>query len=160
MQPHSYYNATVAFSGRAVTDMFGATMCTIWAFRQHPNIVFCTSPTDPCSCTGGGFDIFTIYCNKSVAGGNISSNVSSDNGTTSNAVVVATTQIERGSIFDAIDSNAVIIFISIGALVIIVLIFGQARASIASGKANDARAIAEAKVLELREANLKIRKEL
>ena len=140
--------------------MFMATVGTIWAFRQHLNIIFCTSPTDPCSCTGGGFDIFTIYCNKSVVGGNISNNVSSENGTTSTAAVVATAQIERGSIFDAIDSNAVIIFISIGSLVVIVLIFGQARALIDSANANDARAVAEAKILELRETNLKIRKEL
>ena len=93
------------------------------------------------------------------------SNVSdsfSDNVTTADAVVSIATeaQTKRTSIFDAVDSNAVIIFTSIGALVIIVLIFGQARAIIATANAKDARALAEAKLVELRETNLKIRKEL
>ena len=93
------------------------------------------------------------------------SNVSdsfSDNVTTADAVVSIATeaQTKRASIFDAVDSNAVIIFTSIGALVIIVLIFGQARAIIATANADDARAIAEAKLVELRETNLRIRNEL
>ena len=152
---------TVAFTGRAALDISSATVVTVWAFRQLPSFVFCASSTDPCSCTGGGFEIFATYCNKSFAGANTTTIVSSSkNGTDAAVADVAKVYTERGSIFDSVDSNAVIIFVSIGALVIIVLIFGQARASIASARANDARAMAEAKVLELRETNLKIRKEL
>ena len=158
--PHS----TVAFSGRAAFDITLTTLATVWAFRQHPNFIFCTSATDPCSCVGGGFDIYATYCNTTVVVlnvSNVSSDNSSDNVTTAVAVAVANEAMaERTGIFDAVDSNAVIIFTSIGALVIIVLIFGQARAFIATANAKDARALAEAKLVELRETNLKIRKEL
>jgi len=75
-------------------------------------------------------------------------------------VAIAEAQAKGVSILDAVDSNAVVIFISIGALIVVVLIFGQAKAYIESAKANDARAVAEAKVVKLREANLKIRNEL
>ena len=161
---HHHVFIAVAFTGVAVMNTVLSIQSTVWAFRQHPNFIFCTSPTDPCSCVGGGFNIFATYCNKTVVVVNISnvSYSSSDNVTiTADAVVVATeAQTMRVSIFDAVDSNAVIIFTSIGALVIIVLIFGQARAIIATANANDAKAIAEAKLIELRETNLKIRKEL
>ena len=149
----------VGFTGVALMNIILSTVCTVWAFRQHPNIIFCSSSTDPCSCVGGGFDIFAAYCNASAVVVNVS-NASSDNSTVAVAVVAKNGQIERMSISDALDSNAMVIFTSIGALVIVVVIFGQARAFIATANANNARARAEAEAAELREINLKIRKEL
>ena len=145
-----------------MTSSIGATVCTAWAFRQHPNVIFCASPTDPCSCIGGGFDIFAIYCNSSAVIQGNASNFSSENMSTAVVVHVAAAeaQTQQVSLLDAVDGNAIIIFISIGALIVVVLIFGQARAFIAAASANDARAMAEAKLVEVRETNLKIRKEL
>ena len=146
----------------AVCNSVMATFATVWAFRQHPNFIFCSSPTDPCSCTGGGFDIFAAFCNKSNSSNRAGNATNGSSGNISKAVDVAVADALTAhvSILDAVDDNAIVIFISIGALIVVILIFGQARALIEWANANDARAIAEAKVVKLRETNLKVREEL
>ena len=102
--------------------------------------------------------MFDDFCNSVITGGN-TTNTSVDSNATG-MVKTSMAQAEHVSILEIVDSNARIVFISIGALIVVVLIFGHARAHIASAKANDARALAEAKLVTLREANLRIRKEL
>ena len=51
-----------AFWGQHVFDGLLATTVVIWAFKLVPTAIWCTSPTDPCSCTGGGFEIYESFC--------------------------------------------------------------------------------------------------
>merc|ERR1711965_1110742 len=38
-----------------------------WAFSTLPTPFFCTSQHDPCSCVGGGFQIFRPLCNAATS---------------------------------------------------------------------------------------------
>ena len=67
---------------------------------------------------------------------------------------------KRAGSFIVIDQNATIIFVSIGGLVLAVVIFAQARLQYELARANDARALAEVHVAQLREANINIRKQI
>ncbi len=56
-------------------NFFGVHLCStlnalafgFWAFTTLPTPVFCTSQHDPCSCKGGGFQIFKPFCDAAAA---------------------------------------------------------------------------------------------
>ena len=52
----------VNFFAFHVTGSLLALGAAFWAFSNLPTPVFCVSQHDPCSCVGGGFDIFTPLC--------------------------------------------------------------------------------------------------
>ena len=45
-----------------------ALMSAFWAFSSLPSPFFCTSQHDPCSCVGGGFQIFQPLCEAADSG--------------------------------------------------------------------------------------------
>ena len=50
------------FFGLHVSCNLVALAFAFWAFSTLPTPFFCTSQHDPCSCTGGGFQIFRPLC--------------------------------------------------------------------------------------------------
>ena len=56
-------------------NFFGVHLCSnlfalqvaFWSFSTLPTPFFCTSQHDPCSCVGGGFQIFKPLCDAAAA---------------------------------------------------------------------------------------------
>ena len=75
------------FFGLHVVGNLFALALAFWAFSTLPTPLFCTSQHDPCSCVGGGFQIFTPLCDAATSSEeaikDLQSNAtnSSDNGT-------------------------------------------------------------------------------
>ena len=66
-----------AYLFRMWSESIGGIMLVLWAFRLTPTVVFCTSPGDPCSCTGGGFEIYAPFCNVTALPNGSSANTTS-----------------------------------------------------------------------------------
>ena len=95
----------------------------MWAFRQIPTIAFCTSPTDPCSCTGGGFELYEIICNATAAAANSNETTSAAN-ESSIASLTDAAKTEYGGITDAlgVDADLIVVSVSIGILIVVVFV--------------------------------------
>ena len=55
------------FFGTHVVSNLMALNAVFWAFSTLPTPFFCTSQHDPCSCMGGGFQIFQPFCGASAS---------------------------------------------------------------------------------------------
>ena len=69
--------APLSFNACFTNIHFTIIIFQLWAFRASPSAFFCTNPTDACTCSGGGFDLYTPFCTSSTSGGgkiNITSN--------------------------------------------------------------------------------------
>ena len=115
----------VAFWGVAVTNNFIAIYGVVWAFKQVPTVAFCTSPTDPCSCKGGGFEIYETFCNATAAIDN--SNETFAVNESSVAVLTSEARTEYKGIFEALGVDAAIIIVSVGVGILVVVVFVLAR---------------------------------
>ena len=149
----------VGFWGIAVVNSLMATSASIWAFKQVPTIAFCTSPTDPCSCKGGGFEIFETFCNATTAIDNSNEKSAPANESTI-ASLANEARSEYKGIFKALGVDAAIIIVSIAVGILVVVVFFVARIILKLAKANDEKAKAEQRAAELRESNLKIQDQL
>ena len=56
-----------SFFGAHVSTHLIAVAAAFWAFSTLPTRIFCTSQQDPCSCAGGGFQIFKPLCDAAAA---------------------------------------------------------------------------------------------
>ena len=143
-----------AFWGGIVFQGFVAIMSTCWAFKLIPNAIFCTSPTDPCSCLGGGFEIYNRFCNKT-----------NDNRTKAPSVDQA--EKEFKGIFDALEGDSETILVSVGMVALTAAVFALAHSQLKVTEIKRVRdALETEKVLlleqkvELQEQNKKIQDEL
>ena len=50
------------FMGWLVCDSLIALGLCLWTFILAPSPIFCTSSFDPCTCSGGGFEIYRVLC--------------------------------------------------------------------------------------------------
>ena len=128
---------------------------------------------DPCSCTGGGFDIYAPFCkaisslvsaadsNATSSSSSSSSSPSAENATiTANRARLQTAQTEFPGIFSALEGKTTLILVSVGTLILVVIVFTFARVYVAYLQAGDARALAEASAAREREENLRLKEEL
>ena len=136
-----------------------------------PTPIFCVSP-DPCSCTGGGFELYEPICAAHKTNNPSINNTNATLGKTSTNIT--NIENEYGSLFDFLGDDTTTVLVSVGVVVLIGVVFALVRLLLGlrtataeaqreraeAENANEARAIAEAEVIELREANVKIRKEL
>ena len=148
----------LAFWGVAVTNSFLSIYASIWAFKQVPTIAFCTSPTDPCSCKGGGFEIYETFCNATAAIDN--SNETSAVNESSVAVLTNEARTEYKGIFEALGVDAALIIVSIGVGILVIVVFVLARIVFELVKVKDEKAKAEQSAAELRETNLNMQNQL
>ena len=120
-----------AFWGVTLADSVVSITIMIWAFKQIPTAAFCTSSTDPCSCEGGGFEIYAPFCNAALF--NYESNETTSGASTSNVTTVKDVQAlqaaktEFPSIFDALAGKITVILVSVGVVVLVVVVFTFAR---------------------------------
>ena len=145
-----------AYLGRAVCDGMLATVITMWAFKLHPVAIFCTSPTDTCSCKGAGFEIFAPFCNGTAVAGNGTVVLNASR----SSALVEDAQSQYIGVFDDLGNSAVFIFVSVSTAIIIVVVFVVVRFVIALAKVGDEKAVVERRNKELLEANIKIQSEL
>ena len=108
-----------AFWGQTVIDGIGAVLMVVWAFKLYPNASFCTSPTDPCSCEGGGFEIYRDLC----------ASASQDYGNNTGNTTALAKQAEKEfqGLFDALSGDTTTVFVSVGVLILVVAVFAVAR---------------------------------
>ena len=106
---------------------------SIWAFRTIPNVFFCSSASDPCSCSGGGFEIYEKFCNVS------KQEITQANGTdTSNITfpdLKAQARAEYVSIVEALDDSGTVILVTTVVGIVIGLIFALVGAELDRRKA-------------------------
>ena len=156
-----------------LAQMWIAYGFALQAMVTIPTPIFCRS-IDPCSCEGGGFELYEPLC--AVAAAEAKGLNKTDTNASKTASRINTTQVQNEyvSLFDFLGNDTTTVLVSVGVIIIIGVTFtlarlllGLRRATAAAQRereeaenANKARASAEAKVLELRETNLKIRKEL
>ncbi len=109
-----------AFWGLFIMDGFVAALAATWAFKLIPNAAFCTSPTDPCSCNGGGFEIYDKFCNpESTKDGNETSN--------STTTIVDDARQEFQSVFDTlVNENTSATLVGVVAILTVITIFALA----------------------------------
>ena len=129
------------------TDLFSQSILAIsialWAFATVPTVVFCQSP-DPCSCSGGGFEIFAEFCQNETASAN----------------VTKIAKEEFGSVFEALDDDINTILASLVVTIIVVLVFAVAFQFNRADAARKERDEVEERRRELLKANAKIQEEL
>ena len=85
----------------------------------RPNILFCTSPVDPCSCSGGGYEIYEKLCfaKKTNDEREAKTNLNStEMATTSNDTDFNQAQAEFAGVFDALGDNTTAILVSLGVI--------------------------------------------
>ena len=101
-----------AFWGAHSMVCINAMTIALWAFSNTPVPIFCTS-SDPCSCTGGGFEIYGPICgaNTSAADANVS-----------HVMYMA----EYKPVFEFLGENAVFVIITFGILILVTFVFGAA----------------------------------
>ena len=128
-----------SFWGLAVADSLLAAHTILWGFKLLPSAAFCTSPKDPCSCSGGGFEIYAPFCQSwSATGSKESSNeTSSSLSNASSAASPATASAsaealsnaknEYSGLFSALAADTAIILISIGVVFVTIIVFTLAR---------------------------------
>ena len=128
-----------------------------------PTPIFCKSP-DPCSCTGGGFELYDAVCaegKRTNASINTTSNASLE--TNTNA---ASVEYEYASLFDFLGNDTATVLVSVGvifiigaAFVIMRLLVGVRRANKEKAEAQKRNSEIEATNFELLEQNEKIREQ-
>ena len=147
-----------AFFGADVFRGALAVTATIWAFKLFPNVVFCTSPTDPCSCKGGGFEIFEPFCNpeSSHPSGN---ETNGSNLTTATPASIEKAEKEFQGIFDALAGDSTTVLVSVGVVLLVAAVFAVARSQLFAAKAKKEKDEIEEQRLDLLDENEKMREE-
>ena len=86
---------------------------SIWCFKQFPTVIFCSNQKDPCTCTGGGFEIYDKFCLKPAT--NLTSvNVSG---------LGEAAKEEYQSIFDALAGDAGTVLLGITTVFVVTSVF-------------------------------------
>ena len=131
-----------AFWGLHIFDGFAAIWFAIWAFKLIPNTIFCTSAEDPCSCVGGGFEIYAKLCSRRA-----NTTFHTNSTLEVNSTLAGSNQVQNEfvGIFDALSGDATTVIISIAVIAVVASIFAITRAYQQSQRA-------ASKVVELEEA--------
>ena len=132
------------------------------AMATIPTPIFCSS-SDPCSCEGGGFELYAPLCAAaaaSAAGGVNTSNVSNNISNVSNEMKLTEVENEYVSLFDFLGEDTTTVLVSVGVVIIIGVIFALVRLLMNLRRAHDEKAIAQKRASELRRVNLKIQDQL
>ena len=132
----------------------------LFFFRLFPVALFCTSPTDACSCKGGGFEIYDSFCNANVGGAGESNLTSYSNANLTSSAIVASlrkSKLEYKGIFEVLEAEAATIAASVGAIILIAIVFSFVRVYIAYIQAHDAQTIAKMEAARDKEENLRLK---
>ena len=166
LQRHRWRANPVAYTGLAWIHSMSAIMITLWTFKLAPTAAFCSSPTDPCSCNGGGFEIYKRVCDafKNVRAANASTSSLTANSSTAGFQTakqdLQTAKEEYKGIFDALTGDIVVsIIVSVITIALVVVIFYLARTLIAYTNEKNVAAIAKRRASELQESNIKLQQQ-
>lgn len=132
---------------------FTHSPCIFTSLNNIPNFIFCTDP-NPCSCKGGGFEIFVPFCETESDG------VNATNSTATMGENVSVARDTYVSLFDELGQDTSVVIVSIAVLLATGGVFALARLSISLTKANEREVILLENEARLIEANEQIQKEL
>ena len=166
---HTTYSLTsadpYAFWLTHIGQMFAAYAFALQAMVTIPTPIFCESP-DPCSCTGGGFELYEPICAAAAAAREATkTNTTNSTNTTLkiNNINITQVQNEYVSLFDFLGNDTTTVLVSVGVVVIIGVVFalvrllmGLQRANEEKTKAQREQAEGEQQRLELLEQNKRI----
>ena len=122
--------------------------------------MFCSSLTDSCLCEGGGFGIYSPFCNTTSSLAKRNATQVSTNRTFRSNTALATAKDDFPSLFDALSGDVTVILVSVGVVVLIAVIFTFARLYVLYLSVDDALMAAELESIALREQNLRLKEEL
>lgn len=149
-----------AFWGLTITDSVLSISYVLFFFRLFPVALFCTSPRDACSCKGGGFEIYDPFCNATTTEAVESNLTSYSSGNRTSSATFASlrkSKAEYKGIFEVLEAEAATIATSVGAVILIAIVFSFVRVYIAYVQAHDAQTIAEMEAARDREENLRLK---
>ena len=96
----------------------------MWAFKIVPTAIFCVSPTDQCSCTSGGFDIYSKVCAAvELARSNKTGSASLENETAAEVQALQKAKQDYTNVFDALEGQGTTIFMGTGIVFITFVVF-------------------------------------
>ena len=125
-----------------------------WAFSTLPSVFFCSSPHDPCSCTGGSFEILKSFCNASISG-NTSALSNKNLEFTKNAA-----KREYVGVFESLENSSTTIIVTVVIIIIVALVFAVARSQLLATAVQRDRDEIEEQRVQLLEQNKRIQKQL
>ena len=139
-----------------IAQMWAAYSFALQAMVTIPTPIFCESP-DPCSCTGGGFELYEPICAAAAAAREaIKTNTTNSTNTTLkiNNINITQVQNEYVSLFDFLGNDTTTVLVSVGVVVIIGVTFALVRLLTGLRKAKEQK-----KALEVeKEKNDRIKK--
>ena len=100
-----------AILGWLAGDSLIALALTLWTFMLTPTPIFCTSSADPCSCSGGGFEIYSVFCAAAA-----DSNVSVAN-------LTAKAYEEYNAVPDFLAQNITSILLSFAVVIVVTMVY-------------------------------------
>ena len=148
------------FFGLHVMNSLMALYFSFWAFSNLPTPFFCTSQHDPCSCTGGGFEIFATFCEAAQEAESAANKTAPEASNKTLAKITAAAKSEYGGLFEALQSNSVIVIGTIVSIFVIGLVFALARSQFLAADAEREKDEIEVQRLDLLEQNSKIQSQL
>ena len=113
-----------AFWGMHFTQASCAYHYALQAMVTIPTPIFCASP-DPCSCIGGGFDLYTPICDEIAAAKGRNSTANST--TSLKSINMTAARGQYSTLFDFLGKDMTTVFVSIGVIIIIGVVFALLR---------------------------------
>ena len=139
----------ISFWGCSVSTTLFAVWYNLFAFSVIPTPFFCTSPTDVCSCTGGGFEMYAKFCDANAK-----------NDTSNLTATVNKAAEEYQDPISSLGPNLIVIIASIGAILMAILIVLLADSLLKLNKERALKYLAEKKKAEVLEKTAKIQEEM
>ncbi len=157
------------YLGVHVCSSLAALQMAFWAFSTLPSPFFCTSMTDPCSCRGGGFNIFKTFCdaidgskpehrsNNQTNGTAAAANSATPINSSAFAAARASAKAQYTGLLESLEGNSTTVMVTGTVIVIMALIFFVARSQLAAAYAKRENEELEQQQVELIEQNTRIR---
>ena len=140
-----------------LAQMWVAYGFALQAMVTIPTPIFCSSP-DPCSCEGGGFELYEPLCAAAAAAAAAKGLNETDANASKTAPSINTTEVQNEyvSLFDFLGDDTTTVLVSVGVVVIIGVTFALLRLLLGLQKANKEKLMAQRKQEEAEQRELEL----
>ena len=139
-----------------IAQFWGAYSFALQAMLTIPTPIFCES-LDPCSCTGGGFELYEPICAAAAAAREaIKTNTTTNTTLKTSNMNITRLQSEYVSLFDFLGNDTATVLVSVGVVVIIGVTFALLRLLMGLQRANEGKAKAQREQEETEQQRLEL----
>ena len=140
-----------------LAQMWVAYGFALQAMVTIPTPIFCSSP-DPCSCEGGGFELYKPLCAVAAAAAAAKGLNETDANASKTAPSINTTEVQNEyvSLFDFLGDDTTTVLVSVGVVVIIGVTFALLRLLLGLQRANKEKVMAQRKQEEAEQQRLEL----